>query len=125
MIGQSALRSGSIYFNGYILPTTCEETSFNSISILDFLPTVVIRTISLSLQARFVFCRNSCGTHLSLADDGSHKVDANGLTKAQNEMIDEVLGALQPALRDESGLWTADYVRLKFRAHLPYGRCIE
>ena len=34
-------------------------------------------------------------------------------------MIDEALAALQPALRDKDGLWTADYVRLRFRAHLP------
>lgn len=80
--------------------------------------------IPLTLQARSAFYRNSCGTRLSLADDASHKVDANGLTKAQVEVIDEVLGALQQALRDESGLWTADYVRLKFRAHLPNGECI-
>lgn len=31
----------------------------------------------------------------------------------------EVLDLLAPALRDEAGRWTADYVRLRFRAHLP------
>lgn len=108
-----------------MLPTTREETSCNPISIREFWPTVAIRTIPLSSQARFAFCWDSCGTRLSLADDGSHKVDANGLIKAQVEIINEVLDALQPALRDEIDLWTADYVRLKFRAHLPYGRCIE
>lgn len=34
-------------------------------------------------------------------------------------MIDEALAALQPALCDKDGIWTADYVRLRFRAHLP------
>lgn len=35
-------------------------------------------------------------------------------------MVDEALAALQPALRDKEGIWTADYVRLRFRAHLPH-----
>jgi trans-aconitate methyltransferase len=30
---------------------------------------------------------------------------------------DEVLALLQPVLRDGAGLWTADYVRLRFAAH--------
>ena len=34
-------------------------------------------------------------------------------------MIDEVLASLQPALCDNDGVWTADYVRLRFKAHLP------
>lgn len=33
--------------------------------------------------------------------------------------MDEALAALQPALRDKEGVWTADYVRLRFMAHLP------
>lgn len=35
-------------------------------------------------------------------------------------VVDEALAALQPALRDKHGIWTADYVRLRFRAHLPH-----
>lgn len=35
-------------------------------------------------------------------------------------VVDEALAALQPALRDKEGIWTADYVRLRFRAHLPH-----
>jgi len=31
----------------------------------------------------------------------------------------EICELLQPILRDETGLWIADYVRLRFRAHLP------
>jgi trans-aconitate methyltransferase len=31
----------------------------------------------------------------------------------------EICDLLQPILRDETGLWIADYVRLRFRAHLP------
>lgn len=33
--------------------------------------------------------------------------------------LDEVCAALRPALRDERGNWTADYVRLRFRASKP------
>ena len=31
----------------------------------------------------------------------------------------EICDLLQPILRDETGLWIADYVRLRFRARLP------
>ncbi|CAN0000408.1 unnamed protein product [Ectocarpus sp. 4 AP-2014] len=43
----------------------------------------------------------------------------NGLTETKATVVDEALAALQPALRDKDGFWTADYVRLRFRAHLP------
>lgn len=48
------------------------------------------------------------------------ETDENGLTKAKAVVVDEALAALQPALRDNDGIWTADYVRLRFRAHLPH-----
>jgi trans-aconitate methyltransferase len=32
-------------------------------------------------------------------------------------VLDEIVALLQPALRDERGRWTADYVRLRVRAH--------
>ena len=51
------------------------------------------------------------------------ELDDNGWTKAQAEVVDEVLATLQPALRDSNGLWTADYVRLRFRAHTPLAQC--
>lgn len=54
-------------------------------------------------------------THLT-----DHETDANGLTKTKAVVVDEALAALQPALRDKDGVWTADYVRLRFRAHLPH-----
>jgi trans-aconitate methyltransferase len=34
----------------------------------------------------------------------------------------EIFDLLQPILRDETGLWIADYVRLRFRARLPAAR---
>ncbi|MFZ0887670.1 MAG: hypothetical protein WA005_04390, partial [Candidatus Binataceae bacterium] len=33
---------------------------------------------------------------------------------------DEVIAMLKPVLCDERGRWTADYVRLRFAAHLPH-----
>lgn len=48
------------------------------------------------------------------------ETDENGLTRAKAVVVDEALAALQPALRDKEGVWTADYVRLRFRAHLPH-----
>ncbi|CAM9235782.1 unnamed protein product [Scytosiphon promiscuus] len=48
------------------------------------------------------------------------ETDGNGLTKAKAVVVDEALAALQPALRDKDGIWTADYVRLRFKAHLPH-----
>lgn len=48
------------------------------------------------------------------------ETDANGLTKTKTVVVDEALAALQPALKDKDGIWTADYVRLRFRAHLPH-----
>ncbi|MGH7879490.1 MAG: SAM-dependent methyltransferase, partial [Candidatus Binataceae bacterium] len=32
---------------------------------------------------------------------------------------DEVIALVRPALCDEQGRWTADYIRLRFAAHLP------
>jgi trans-aconitate methyltransferase len=40
---------------------------------------------------------------------------------AQSAYIDEVSAALAPALRDDAGRWTADYVRLRFAADRPPG----
>lgn len=37
----------------------------------------------------------------------------------RGSFLDEVCAALQPALCDASGKWTADYVRLRFRASKP------
>ena len=36
----------------------------------------------------------------------------------RDTILNEALEHLAPALRDTDGNWTADYVRLKFRAHL-------
>jgi len=36
----------------------------------------------------------------------------------RDPILNETLDHLTPALRDKDGNWTADYVRLKFRAHL-------
>lgn len=36
----------------------------------------------------------------------------------ENEAYDLVIDALKPSLQDFEGNWTADYVRLRFRAHL-------
>jgi hypothetical protein len=36
----------------------------------------------------------------------------------RDTILNEALDHLVPALRDKDGNWTADYVRLKFRAHL-------
>jgi hypothetical protein len=36
----------------------------------------------------------------------------------RDTILNETLEHLVPALRDKNGNWTADYVRLKFRAHL-------
>jgi hypothetical protein len=33
-------------------------------------------------------------------------------------LVDEVVALLRPVLCDEAGNWTADYVRLRFRARL-------
>ena len=38
---------------------------------------------------------------------------------AQSRIIDEIENLLAPALRDEFGNWTADYVRLRFKAVKP------
>ena len=37
---------------------------------------------------------------------------------SRDTILNEALDHLVPALRDKDGNWTADYVRLKFRAHL-------
>jgi SAM-dependent methyltransferase len=47
-------------------------------------------------------------------------LDAAGVPHAeQAEIIAETEAALTPVLRDATGRWTADYVRIRFRAHLP------
>jgi trans-aconitate methyltransferase len=38
---------------------------------------------------------------------------------AREEVLDELEALLAPALRDRAGNWTADYVRLRVRAHKP------
>lgn len=42
-----------------------------------------------------------------------------GLTVSASSMLDEVVMLLEPSLRDSEGIWTVDYVRLRFEAHLP------
>jgi hypothetical protein len=36
----------------------------------------------------------------------------------REEILNETLEHLEPALRDREGNWTADYVRLRFRARI-------
>ncbi|MEO8075409.1 MAG: class I SAM-dependent methyltransferase [Acidobacteriota bacterium] len=38
---------------------------------------------------------------------------------ARAAALEEILALLRPALRDSEGLWTADYVRLRFDARIP------
>lgn len=48
----------------------------------------------------------------------------DGLDGAERALVrDEVVALLAPALRDEAGRWTADYVRLRFAAHLVSSGC--
>src|SRR5580692_1287923 len=51
----------------------------------------------------------------TFADDFLSPLAAADRAAAKQEIID----LLQPILRDETGLWIADYVRLRFRATLP------
>src|SRR5580692_6619751 len=51
----------------------------------------------------------------TLAEDFLSPLAAADRAAAKQEIID----LLQPILRDETGLWIADYVRLRFRATLP------
>jgi trans-aconitate methyltransferase len=51
----------------------------------------------------------------TFADDFLSPLTAADRAAAKQEIID----LLQPILRDETGLWIADYVRLRFRATLP------
>jgi trans-aconitate methyltransferase len=37
----------------------------------------------------------------------------------RTEAVDEIVGLLKPVLSDQEGNWTADYVRLRFRARRP------
>lgn len=37
----------------------------------------------------------------------------------QEEAYERVIAALEPSLKDDTGQWHADYVRLRFAAHLP------
>jgi SAM-dependent methyltransferase len=47
-------------------------------------------------------------------------LDAAGVARAdQGAVIAETVARLAPVLRDATGHWTADYVRLRFHAHLP------
>jgi len=44
-----------------------------------------------------------------------------GLDDAErNAAVDETVALLEPALRDETGRWTVDYARLRFRAYRPH-----
>ena len=36
----------------------------------------------------------------------------------QKNLLDEIAALVEPMLQDEKGSWTADYVRLRFRAVL-------
>lgn len=51
--------------------------------------------------------------------NGAATDKSNGLSETAAMVLDEALASLQPALRDKNGIWTADYVRLRFKAHLP------
>jgi SAM-dependent methyltransferase len=51
----------------------------------------------------------------TFAEDFLNPLPANDRVAAKREICD----LLQPILRDETGLWIADYMRLRFRAHLP------
>jgi trans-aconitate methyltransferase len=51
----------------------------------------------------------------AFAEDFLNPLPANDRAAAKQEICD----LLQPILRDETGLWIADYVRLRFRAGLP------
>jgi trans-aconitate methyltransferase len=51
----------------------------------------------------------------AFAEDFLNPLPADDRAAAKQEICD----LLQPILRDETGLWIADYVRLRFRARLP------
>jgi trans-aconitate methyltransferase len=51
----------------------------------------------------------------AFAEDFLNPLPANDRAAAKQEICD----LLQPILRDETGLWIADYVRLRFRARFP------
>ena len=51
----------------------------------------------------------------TFAEDFLNPLPANDRPAARQEICD----LLEPILRDETGLWVADYVRLRFRARLP------
>jgi trans-aconitate methyltransferase len=51
----------------------------------------------------------------AFAEDFLHPLPAGDRATAKQEICD----LLEPILRDETGLWIADYVRLRFRARLP------
>lgn len=48
---------------------------------------------------------------------GASLAQFNAIERAR--VIEEVTNLLAPALRDASGTWIADYVRLRWKAHLP------
>jgi len=51
----------------------------------------------------------------AFTEDFFSALSSNDRTAAKQEICD----LLQPILMDETGLWIADYVRLRFRARLP------
>lgn len=60
------------------------------------------------------------GSYNGDSSNGSaNREGVNGISRTAAIVLDEALAALQPALRDKNGVWTADYVRLRFKAHLP------
>lgn len=60
------------------------------------------------------------GSYNGDSSSGSTNRDGvNGISRTAAIVLDEALASLQPALRDKNGVWTADYVRLRFKAHLP------
>ncbi|CAM9433713.1 unnamed protein product [Sphacelaria rigidula] len=62
----------------------------------------------------------AAGSYNGDSSSGSTNRDGvNGISRTAAIVLDEALASLQPALRDKNGVWTADYVRLRFKAHLP------
>ena len=50
-------------------------------------------------------------------------IDAAGvLPQQQARVIEDIRALLRPVLADDAGNWTADYVRIRFHAHLPLAR---
>lgn len=72
---------------------------------------------SLSNLASFVWAH--CSPVLADADAVTDRTGLEGLTGNAIAVVDEAVSLLRPMLCDEKGTWTADYVRLRFKAHLP------